>query len=59
MKGTREPTPAEAEGMDWWNSISESERRYWLDRADSNRPVDAWRMYAREVIFPMRFADSD
>lgn len=55
----RELTPAEREGSDWWHSITESERRYWLDRADSDNPADAWRMYAREVIMPMYFMDSD
>ena len=35
------------EGIEWWNGLYERERRYWLSRADSARPVDAWHAYQR------------
>lgn len=44
-----ERTPEEQAGMRWWNSITRSERAYWLERADSARPVDAWREYLRQT----------
>ena len=34
-------------GLIWWNRLTESERRHWLDQAGSARPVDAWRAYQR------------
>ena len=38
-------TREEAEGMLWWNRLTERERQHWLDRAGSARPADAWRAY--------------
>lgn len=37
------PVPAEDphEGMAWWNEISQNDRAYWLEVAQSARPVDA------------------
>lgn len=34
-------TPDALEGMNWWNSISELERAYWLKQANSAVPADA------------------
>jgi hypothetical protein len=31
-----------AAGMAWWNSATEKERAYWLEKAHSARPADAW-----------------
>lgn len=41
----QEPTPDEAAGMVWWNSLAESDRAAWLARADSAVPADAWAAY--------------
>ena len=35
-------------GMHWWNALTEAERAYWLRRADSAKPVDAWEAFKRE-----------
>ena len=43
--GTIEPTADESAGMDWWNSIDEAERAYWLAEAGSAVPADAWATY--------------
>lgn len=32
-------------GIEWWNSVSESTRRYWLEVAKSSSPADAYRAY--------------
>lgn len=32
-------------GIDWWNSVSETERTLWLAEAKSARPADAWRAW--------------
>lgn len=40
-----EITDDDLKGIAWWNHCTEEERRYWLDRADSACPVDAWRAY--------------
>lgn len=29
-------------GMNWFNSLTRAERRYWLDAAGSSVPADAW-----------------
>lgn len=34
-------------GMAWWNSLSESDRRYWLDMARTACPADAWANFKR------------
>lgn len=35
-------------GMAWFNQLTESQRRYWLNRADSARPADAWDRFLLE-----------
>lgn len=40
-------TDDEREGMDWWNSLTESSRAYWLDFAGSAVPADAWACFKR------------
>jgi hypothetical protein len=47
METEREPTANERAGMDWWNSLSESERATWLTKANSAKPSDAWAAYDR------------
>ncbi len=44
-------TPDEVRGMEWFNALTEAERREWLQRADSAVPADAWAAYkaAKEV----------
>lgn len=32
-------------GMQWWNSCSEAERGYWLKRANSAVPADAYEAF--------------
>ncbi|OOC08865.1 hypothetical protein [Thioalkalivibrio halophilus] len=39
----------EAEAMLWWNRLTPADRRYWLDRAGSARPADAWQAYQQEA----------
>lgn len=46
------PTGDDYAGMAWWNGLSESARRYWKDRAESARAVDAWRAYKRSQQAP-------
>lgn len=41
-------TPDEQKGMDWWNAITEPQRSFWLKRAASAVPADAWRAYCAE-----------
>jgi hypothetical protein len=36
----REPTPDERAGMDWWNSLDISARRYWLNASET--VAEAW-----------------
>jgi hypothetical protein len=38
----RQPTADEQAGMAWWNSLTEAERAYWLHRADTATPAEAW-----------------
>jgi hypothetical protein len=38
--------PADARaGIAWWNSITPTRRREWLEAANSARPVDAWNAF--------------
>lgn len=40
----REHDAADARiGIAWWNGLTPTRRRYWLDVAGSARPADAWR----------------
>ena len=32
-------------GMAWWNSLTPTRRREWLELAGSARPADAWRTF--------------
>lgn len=36
-------------GMRWWNQLREIERAYWLARANSAVPADAWAAFQRET----------
>lgn len=36
-----------AKGIEWWNGLTEDERRSWMNLAGSARPVDAYREYLR------------
>jgi hypothetical protein len=44
MKGDRQDA---GNGVAWWNGLSESDRRYWLELAKSARPSDAWDWFKR------------
>lgn len=35
-------------GMAWWNSLTPTRRREWLDAANSGRPADAWNAFKAE-----------
>lgn len=35
-------------GVEWWNHITEDERAYWLERAKSAVPADAWIAFRKE-----------
>jgi hypothetical protein len=37
-------------GMRWWNALTIDRRAEWLRRANSARPVDAWRLYRAETL---------
>lgn len=41
------PVPGESPeaGIDWWNSMTEKQRGYWMTRAASAVPADARRAY--------------
>lgn len=43
----REPTPDEQAGIDWWNSLSEAAREYWLAKASGDSAAAAWEAYKR------------
>ena len=48
-----ERSPAEAlVGMSWWNGLTPTRRRYWLDVAGSARPADAWRAFQAGGVAP-------
>lgn len=43
-------TPDDADGVVWWNLLSEWGRHYWMERAGgTGRPVDAWTVFKRDV----------
>lgn len=44
-------------GMEWWNSLSKADRYYWLNRANSSRPVEAWLEYKRSMSERYRYED--
>ena len=39
-------------GMAWWNGLTPTRRRYWLDVAGSARPADAWRAFQAGGVAP-------
>lgn len=44
----REPARNAADariGIAWWNGLTPTRRRYWLDVAGSAAPADAWRAF--------------
>jgi hypothetical protein len=47
------PTDAEL-GVIWWNRSTEPERAYWLMRAGSATPADAWETFRRETARELR-----
>jgi hypothetical protein len=44
----RLPTDDEREGMNWYNSLTNEGRTFWLRAAGTYVPADAWRLYKRE-----------
>ena len=49
----REPAREDARiGMAWWNGLTPTRRRYWLDVAGSARPADAWRTFQAGGVAP-------
>jgi hypothetical protein len=50
----RTATPDDVRGMEWFNALTEAERREWLQRADSAVPADAWRAYKAAKEVPAR-----
>jgi hypothetical protein len=47
------PSSDDATSMIWWNLLDERERLYWLNRAGSARPVDAWRAFKKSIKYPL------
>lgn len=49
---TRQPTPDERTGMDWWNSLTDDTRRQKLDYVQSlalePSPANAWQIEKRD-----------
>jgi hypothetical protein len=44
----REPTTYERSGIDWWNGLSELDRKFWMMKAgDTGVVADAWAAYQR------------
>ena len=40
-------TPDEKKGIDWWNALSEADRRFWLLGAITSTPAEAWDYFKR------------
>lgn len=36
-------------GVKWWNGLTEDQRRYWLNFAESAVPADAYRAYLSSI----------
>lgn len=53
MSEQREPTPDEAMGMAWWNSLSERQRLFWLDQAGTAVPADAYAAFKADQAKPV------
>jgi len=45
---SRAPTSDEAAGMEWWNSLGEIARGYWLSRANCGTVADAYAAFKRD-----------
>lgn len=44
----RKPTDDERAGMNWWNALTEAERRHWMRKAgDTGIAADAWAAFQR------------
>lgn len=41
----KQPTADDGAGMAWFNGLTEQRRAYWLQCAESSRPVDAWHYF--------------
>lgn len=42
---SQECTPDEQRGVDWWNGLSEADRRVWCLAANTAIPAQAWAYY--------------
>jgi len=40
-------SPNEQAGIDWWNALTEQDRRFWMQAAASAVPADAWAEFQR------------
>jgi hypothetical protein len=49
MINNSHPTTDEQAGMDWWNSLTETQRADWLCRAATAVPAQAWAEYKRQL----------
>lgn len=45
----RQPTADETAGIEWWNSLSVTDRAHWLAEAGSAVVADAWAAYKRSA----------
>lgn len=45
----RKPTPDEAMGMAWWNSLSEESRSAWAAKVGTGVVADAWAAFKGTV----------
>ena len=42
----------ESAGMEWWNALTEEQRAYWLDAANTAIVAEAW-AYHKHVVSPL------
>lgn len=40
-------TPDEQRGIEWWNALTEADRRFWLAAALTATPAEAWAYFKR------------
>ena len=45
LESQRCPSEDTSAGITWFNSLTPTERRHWLEVADSAVPADAWRAF--------------
>ncbi|EPH5795474.1 TPA: hypothetical protein ACK11K_005241 [Pseudomonas aeruginosa] len=45
---SQSPTPEEVAGMEWWNSLGEIARSYWLARANCGTVADAYAAFKHD-----------